>query len=211
MENFLPMENEKIGTEELNLIDFGNTIELVGAVYKQGDEKRYHCLIFPDEASHETGYVGYEHLSLEAISLEDWKKLIRQTDLVETEVLAKDNTGGILKILIRKTTRQIDTKVSWKVFQRDNYSCRYCGRTGIPLTVDHLVLWEEGGFSSPENLVASCKKCNRTRGNMQYGDWLKDEYYKRVSKELPPEIKEKNEAILFTLEKLPRRLHKISR
>lgn len=80
-----------------------------------------------------------------------------------------------------------------EVFQRDNYTCQYCGLRVIPKEVfaaysklvgvdlfratgtngerhgivlafranaDHVVPWNYGGQTSPENLVTSCWSCN---------------------------------------------------
>lgn len=80
-----------------------------------------------------------------------------------------------------------------EVFQRDNYTCQYCGTRVIPKEVfaaysklvgadlfratgtnnerhgivlafranaDHVIPWNYGGRTSPENLVTSCWPCN---------------------------------------------------
>ena len=59
---------------------------------------------------------------------EDWKKVLRQTDLLETEVLALSEDGKLTKAILRKSQRQIEARISWNVFRRDGYRCRYCGR-----------------------------------------------------------------------------------
>lgn len=105
----------------------------------------------------------------------------------------------------------LETKVSWKVFKRDGYACRYCGNDDVPLTIDHLVLWEEGGPSTVENLVSACKKCNRTRGNTPYADWLKHRYYLKVSKGLTADVRQQNDDLVATLDAIPRMVHKRSR
>jgi 5-methylcytosine-specific restriction endonuclease McrA len=37
------------------------------------------------------------------------------------------------------------------------------------------------GASVEDNLITACRKCNKTRGNMLYEDWLNSDYYKKVS------------------------------
>jgi 5-methylcytosine-specific restriction endonuclease McrA len=86
---------------------------------------------------------------------------------------------------VRKSQRQIDSKVQWDCFRRDKYKCVYCNRDDVPLTIDHIMTWENGGPTTVENLVTACKKCNKTRGNTPYGDWLESDYYKQVSKNVP--------------------------
>lgn len=190
--------------KDINLLSIGNTIQMVGAVYA-GEGKAYLCL-FPED--HDAKELPLESLEMDT---EDWKSFIRQTDLMETEVLAKASDGQLVKTLLRKSNRQIEQGVSWNCFRRDGYSCRYCGNFRVPLTVDHLVRWEEGGPSIEANLLSACRKCNKIRGDKHYGDWLKDPYYLRVSRALTPEIRIANEDILGTLDAIPRKLHVASR
>jgi len=182
------------------LLEFGNGINLSGAVFS--DHDRTIILMFPDNE--------VDYITIPDVSLEDWKRILRQTDLLETEVLINDN-GGIKKAILRKSGRQIDGRISWKVFKRDGYACRYCGNDDVPLTVDHLVLWEEGGPSIEENLVSACGKCNKKRGNMQYGDWLASQEYISRSANLDPYIIMMNSNLLETLDGIPRKLHIQSR
>jgi hypothetical protein len=189
--------------KDLNLLDIGNTIQLTGALW-EGKGKCY-LVFLPNEHDSEA---ALEPLMLTS---DEWNRFIRQTDLLETEVLAQAS-GKIAKVILRKTSRQIAQTVSWEVYARDGFRCRYCGvGPGVPLTVDHLVLWEEGGPSTHANLVSACKKCNRTRGNTQYQKWLKHPYYQRVSKGLSPEQREANQALAGTLENIPKMLHKPSK
>lgn len=41
-------------------------------------------------------------------------------------------------------------------------SCAYCGGDGG--TIDHIVPISRGGDNSPENLAASCRRCNSRKG-----------------------------------------------
>jgi 5-methylcytosine-specific restriction endonuclease McrA len=142
---------------------------------------------------------------------EEWKTFLRQTDLMETEVLARAADQSIVKAILRKSTRAVDQTINWNCFRRDNYTCRYCGNNKIALTVDHLVRWEEGGPSTEANMLSACRKCNKVRGDKSYADWLRDPYYLKVSVNLKPEVRAANEAILGTLDAIPRKLHIASR
>lgn len=142
---------------------------------------------------------------------EDWKVFLRQTDLLEAKVLAEASDGTLAKIVLRKSARQISQQVSWNVFKRDGYKCRYCGRDDVPLTVDHLVLWEDGGPSIEQNLVSACKKCNKTRGNTPYAEWLKHPRYLRTSEDLEPSVRFDNEAMVGALDDIPRMYQKHSK
>ncbi len=187
--------------QDINLLDIGNTIQMAGALYV-GKGKAY-LITFPEDQEEVKG-LPIDHLDL---THEDWKTFLRQTDFLDVQPASGSNE----KALLRKSTRQIEQGVSWNVYRRDSYSCRYCGNDKIPLTVDHLVRWEEGGPSIEANLVASCRKCNKVRGDMSYGDWLKDAFYLRVSAKLKPEVRAANEALLPTLAAIPRKKHITSR
>ena len=51
------------------------------------------------------------------------------------------------------------------VLKRDNHRCQYCGRTSVPLTLDHVLPQQRGGRDSWNNLVACCHPCNVRKGN----------------------------------------------
>tara|TARA_R110002020_G_C15934013_1_gene744075 strand:+ start:128 stop:643 length:516 start_codon:yes stop_codon:yes gene_type:complete len=48
------------------------------------------------------------------------------------------------------------------VFERDGFSCKYCGRTAdeVTLQVDHVHPVCEGGGNEMENLLTACFDCN---------------------------------------------------
>ena len=51
------------------------------------------------------------------------------------------------------------------VMVRDGFVCAYCGKKGMRLTIDHIVPKANGGKSTFENCVASCKPCNSRKGH----------------------------------------------
>lgn len=184
---------EQITIDDINLLDIGNTIQICGTVWSGRDQA--FITLFPNKTE------DFSNLKLLPMTLEDWERFIRQTDIQEVEIFAQDATG-IVKKIVRKTQRQIDGYVQWRVFQRDNYTCRYCGRTGIPLTVDHVDLWEEGGASIEINLISACKRCNKDRGNMHYAPWLASLKYAKLSGALTPEQQQLNLDVIARLPEL---------
>ncbi len=56
----------------------------------------------------------------------------------------------------RKLTRR-------ELFQRDNYTCQYCGKPTKDLTIDHVVPRFRGGQHTWDNLVSACKPCNHRK------------------------------------------------
>jgi len=182
-----------IKLDDINLLDVGNTIGLTGNIWTGNDGVSY-ITLFPQFSLEELG-----DLEVIEMDLEDWKKFIRQTDILETDILENDN-GKLKKITVRKSARLIDNRVQWKVFQRDNYTCRYTGETGIPLSVDHIDLWENGGATVEDNLLAVSRKANKLRGNMPYEQWIQSSVYQKISSNLPDKIKKEN---LDIVNKLP--------
>lgn len=60
--------------------------------------------------------------------------------------------------------RQRITKA--RIFERDAYTCGYCGKVGKKgLTLDHIIPKSRGGTNHPSNLVAACSKCNAWKGS----------------------------------------------
>lgn len=48
-----------------------------------------------------------------------------------------------------------------EVFNRDRYTCQYCGKETKDLTLDHIIPRHRGGEHSWENVVSACIPCNR--------------------------------------------------
>ena len=182
---------------ELNFYDIGNKLGLVGAVF--GDDDQAYLLLFPDQSYP-------DKVKLLELTLDDWKKVVKQLDILEVEVLRKGKDGNLGKAILRKTQRLIEQRVSWAVFKRDGYKCRYCGKDDVPLTVDHLVLWENSGPSTEDNLLAADRKCNKTRGNLEYKDWLEHPYYRKVSQNLTEAERKANQDLLPTLAAIEKRV-----
>lgn len=59
-----------------------------------------------------------------------------------------------------------------RVFERDNYTCVYCGYDGrcfpnwMQLTVDHVRPTNQGGSNTDDNKVTCCSACNSMTGNV---------------------------------------------
>jgi hypothetical protein len=186
--------------DDLNIHEIGTTRQIIGTIYG-GHGEQILCY-FPD------GDDGSPTVKLE-MTVEEWERFIQQTDRVEVEGLEQAPDGKLVKVILRKSARQITQGVNWTRFKADHYRCRYCGKqggdNGCVLTVDHLVLWENMGPSTFDNLLTACKKCNKVRGNQEYADWLRSRYYKQVSRGLPAAIIEANDLVAHTLKNIPRR------
>lgn len=77
-----------------------------------------------------------------------------------------------------------------EIFRRDNYTCQYCGRRDVALTVDHVVPRHLGGLPAWSNLVAACSNCNHHKG----GRRLEEAHMKLLH---PPHEPPANAAYIF--------------
>lgn len=182
---------ETINLADINVYDIGNEIQISGVIWT-GKGHAFVTFV-PDKDE------DLSNLKKMPLTLPQWEILLKQTDLLETEIFQKDSTG-ITKIIVRKSQRQIDSYLQWAVFRRDSYTCRYCGRTGIPLSVDHIIIWEDGGPTIEENLISACRQCNKDRGRLPYEEWLATRAYLLKSRNLSVIEKQKNTDILSQLD-----------
>lgn len=61
-----------------------------------------------------------------------------------------------------------------KAFERDNFTCQYCGQVGGILEADHVVPFSRGGTDDIDNLKTACRKCNRQKKNKtveEFQEW----------------------------------------
>lgn len=68
-----------------------------------------------------------------------------------------------------KTSKRtpISKSKRFKVLKRDNYTCQYCGRSApeVKLEIDHQKPVSKGGTNDINNLVTSCRSCNRGKSD----------------------------------------------
>lgn len=62
----------------------------------------------------------------------------------------------------------ISKKTRFIIFDRDKFTCRYCGRNSeeVTLEVDHIIARSKGGSDDHSNLVTACFDCNRGKSAM---------------------------------------------
>ena len=72
----------------------------------------------------------------------------------------------LLKLVkIKRASREVRFSRA-NIYQRDKYSCQYCGRRypAEDLTFDHVVPQVQGGQATWENIVTACLSCNNRKG-----------------------------------------------
>lgn len=184
-----PKPMRVLNLEDIDLLEIGNSITMHGALYQGGDTT--YIVPFPDVCS--TNIVSDDLVLLE-MSGTEWERFLYQSDVLDTR--------GPNKAVLRKSQRVIDRSIQWEVFRRDKYACRYCGRDTVPLTVDHIITWEEGGASTTDNLLASCGPCNKRRGMTDYITWLNSPGYAKVSTNLDEYKRDDNLQVVQNLDYL---------
>jgi 5-methylcytosine-specific restriction endonuclease McrA len=59
---------------------------------------------------------------------------------------------------------RIEKKLTrFEIFNRDRYTCQYCGQRTHQLTLDHVIPRYRGGQHTWENVVSACVACNRRK------------------------------------------------
>ncbi len=63
-----------------------------------------------------------------------------------------------------------------KIYERDDYKCRYCSKllTEYTVTLDHITPVTAGGGNGFENLITACLQCNSIKTSRRVGDFLID-------------------------------------
>jgi 5-methylcytosine-specific restriction endonuclease McrA len=57
-----------------------------------------------------------------------------------------------------------------EVFRRDNYTCQYCGKYSLNLTIDHVIPRHLGGRHIWSNVVTACASCNHRKGGRRLAE-----------------------------------------
>ena len=71
----------------------------------------------------------------------------------------------------RRTSRDINLRLRFKVMQRDNFKCCACGNApaidpSTILHIDHIIPWSKGGETIMENLQTLCQNCNLGKNDL---------------------------------------------
>lgn len=83
-------------------------------------------------------------------------------------------TAGLVGLDNRSTYEPLDAacdrpapadwaEIRQRIFERDDFTCRYCGVRGVSLQCDHVIPVSRGGSSDDSNLVTACQPCNSAK------------------------------------------------
>jgi len=90
--------------------------------------------------------------------------LIFLDEIDEHTVMPEDMKSQIIGSDGRRTSISLKKRIF--VLERDNYTCRKCGRKASEgrLEVDHIIPVSKGGTDELNNLQTLCFECNRGKG-----------------------------------------------
>jgi hypothetical protein len=89
----------------------------------------------------------------------------------KNNILEQSNVNEQSIITKHRTPRDINLRLRFKVFQRDNFKCKICGKSPaidptVILHVDHIISWSKDGETILENLQTLCSGCNLGKSNL---------------------------------------------
>jgi|LakMenEpi09Nov12_1017454.scaffolds.fasta_scaffold00415_3 tetratricopeptide (TPR) repeat protein len=111
------------------------------------------------------------------------------------------NSAVELSMIELVSVRKISSSIRFDIFQRDNHTCQYCGRTPpeVKLVVDHLIPVAQGGTDVFENLATSCEECNSGKSAKLIKDFTggfnKEEWSKHIRAKRLQILKERREKL----------------
>ena len=102
---------------------------------------------------------------------------IDRADLLVVESIAPFGPGRASNDLgtrrgVSMPRKSTGKRLRFKVFERDRYTCRYCGAQppDIVLVLDHVIPVVGEGPTTADNLVAACETCNQGKAARRLGE-----------------------------------------
>lgn len=139
--------------------------------YKSMDKyyaSKYRCDVLFDLASRRN---LVDRIGESLFSFLDWASLQRVN--FEPDIEDEVNEFFTTRKRMYKTNIKGWYKLIKKVFERDSYTCTYCGVIGGKLEADHIIPFSKGGDDTLENLTTSCQRCNRQKRDKTVSEFLK--------------------------------------
>jgi len=104
---------------------------------------------------------------------------VQALEAKDAEIAARDAVvaGKRAKDAARSAERRSMLPLEWEdvrrlVFERDNWTCAYCGTTEADQWhCDHIIPLARGGSNDSDNLATSCRSCNSSKGDRLVSEW----------------------------------------
>jgi 5-methylcytosine-specific restriction endonuclease McrA len=104
----------------------------------------------------------YKSCNIQAISIESVKFDMQK--IRNPNIIGKEYQQGEL---LGYETREY-------LLEKWGRKCAYCGKTNIPLEIEHIIPKSKGGTNAVFNLTISCHNCNQAKNNLDIKDFLKN-------------------------------------
>ena len=112
------------------------------------------------------GLVGF-HLRISADEVAETK-----AHLVENGFITNSwEMVSPLETVLDRPVSNVWKAIRARIFQRDDYTCIYCGERGKKLECDHVIPVSRGGLHDDGNLVTACFACNRSKRDKLVSEW----------------------------------------
>lgn len=93
-------------------------------------------------------------------------EIIKSTpDLYIRSSSVKFSHPAIIRLINYRNSPKTVDLTRRNIMRRDGMRCQYCGKSNVPLTIDHILPKSRGGKDEWENLVTACVSCNNFKGN----------------------------------------------
>lgn len=108
---------------------------------------------------------------------------------------AKFDTQKMQNPEISGTEYQRGELSGWEVREyllaKFGYKCAYCGKSDVPLTIDHVEPKARHGSDRVSNLVIACRACNQAKGDQPVGRFVKDaEKLKQIREQMKEPLRD---------------------
>lgn len=70
------------------------------------------------------------------------------------------------------------------LLEKYNRTCAYCGKSNVPLQVEHIIPTSRGGSDRVSNLTIACRKCNQEKGDKTAEEFGHPEVQERAKEPL---------------------------
>lgn len=124
--------------------------------------------IFPHHKAKEIVYAFVEYYFTGEFSCgDDTVKAILEASKHQIELDKANDKRNAKKYKTKQERRKnISTKLRFEIFERDCFTCQYCGRKSpeVVLSIDHIKPISKGGTNEKQNLITACLDCNKGKG-----------------------------------------------
>ena len=162
--------------EEVNKIKtFGLYSDIPGNL-KQDKLLKYEEIMFDEEIQRitPTYMIKVKLININSSGYQKTSKIkIFGEDIVKNLINELNKRNGsfylnkeIWNAICRVERGRVSNEMRRKIYERDNYRCRCCGRNQneVDLEIDHIVPIAKGGKSTLDNLQTLCAECNKRKG-----------------------------------------------